>query len=377
MAGLLRGKILGFRTMATTTNAAARKPTLLYVGNPIEHAKSQWEKLRTSFTILPYTRRLSKPELIAAFQPGGPYAAIDGIIRPTNSTTDLPAIDEQLVAALPSSCKIISSVNHGYDNVDTEALARRGIWYCNGAGAADDSTADIGLFLIIAAFRHTSFCERTVQKLRSGDYFSVDRQIGNLAQNPRNRVLGVIGLGGVGRAVAERALTLGMRIHYFGRRRKSAVVEKNLGGAVYHETLAGLLKEADCVLVACPYSPETHHILHRETFGMMKRGVRVVNIARGKCIDEEALVDAIDEGIVASVGLDVYHDEYGGPILLSNCPDVHTDRISLLACRPKINPRLLDNWMVTLLPHIGGATIDTQAVSVPNIRLLALLVLPQ
>jgi lactate dehydrogenase-like 2-hydroxyacid dehydrogenase len=71
-----------------------------------------------------------------------------------------------------------------------------------------------------------------------------------------------------------------------------------------------LLKVADCVLIACPHTPQTHHLLNAETFKLMKKGSRVVNIARGKCIDEEALADALEEGIISSAGLDVFHEEY-------------------------------------------------------------------
>ncbi|KAL1959414.1 hypothetical protein VTO42DRAFT_2217 [Malbranchea cinnamomea] len=325
--------------MSTTTVKPEpnHKPILLYVGHPIQYETSRWAKLQTSFTILPYTKGLSKPELISAFRPGGAYSSIDGILRPNSSDIDLPRLDKELVAALPPTCKIIASANHGYDGEDTDELARRGIWYCNGAGGADDSTADTGLYLIISAFRHTTLCEHRLRTLRKGDFFSVEKEAVEISRNPRGHILGIVGLGQIGRAVAARALAIGMKIHYFGRRRKSAELEAALGGAVFHEALDSMLKVADCVLLACPHTPETHHILDHNAFHSMKRGVRIVNIGRGKCIDEEALADAIDAGIVAGAGLDVYHDE------------------------PTINPRLLDNWKITLLPHIGGGTKDTKA----------------
>ena len=89
-------------------------------------------------------------------------------------------------------------------------------------------------------------------------------------------------------------------------------MEESLGApgpVTYHENLESMLKVSDCVLLACPHTPETHHILNKGTFKVMKRGARVINVGRGKCIDEEALADAIDDGIVAGAGLDVYHDE--------------------------------------------------------------------
>ncbi|OAX77749.1 hypothetical protein ACJ72_07947 [Emergomyces africanus] len=291
-----------------TTNP---KPSILYAGRPIRYATSQWEKFQHHFTIIPYTSR-SKSEFIHALQSGGPYSSINGILRPAISEpkTDLPLLDKELIAHLPTSCKIIASVNHGYDGIDTEELARRGIWYCNGAGAANDSTADIALFLIIAAFRYTTFSESRLREMRGAKYFRVEGDVVPYANTPRNRILGVVGMGRIGVEISLRAQALGMKIHYFSRTRKAADVEESLGGGVvYHSTLKEMLEVADCVVLACPHTPETHHILNRETFNVMKKGVRIVNIARGKCVDEDALADAIEDGTVAGVGLDVYHDE--------------------------------------------------------------------
>ncbi|EER27635.1 hypothetical protein D8B26_006273 [Coccidioides posadasii str. Silveira] len=322
------------RTMSSASNT--KKPTLLYVGEPIRGPnRERWARFRENFNILTYTRT-TKEDLLASLKPGGRYSQIDGIIRPCNTgNNNLPRFNKEFISHLPLSLKIISSSNHGYEREDTEELGRRGIWYCNGAGAANDSTGDIALLLIIAAFRYTSFCENNLRTTRKGDYFAVEDAVAPTSVNPRDKILGIVGMGEVGRAVSVRAKALGMKIHYFSRTRKSPKVEREAGVAEYHATLESLLKVADCVLLACPHSPETHHLLNKDTFKLMKRGVRVVNVARGKCIDEEALADAIDEGIVVGAGLDVYHDE------------------------PTVNPRLLDNWKITLLPHIGGACLDT------------------
>ncbi|PGH01107.1 hypothetical protein GX51_05422 [Blastomyces parvus] len=316
-----------------TTNP---KPSILYAGRPIRYATSQWEKFQQNFTIIPYTSR-SKAEFVQGLQPGGPYSTINGILRPAISDphTDLPLLDKELISHLPTSCKIIASVNHGYDGIDTEELGRRGVWYCNGAGAANDSTADLALFLILAAFRYTTFSEGRLREMRAARYFNVEGDVVPYANTPRNRILGVVGMGGIGVEISIRARAVGMQIHYFSRTRKGADVEGLLGGAVYHPTLKEMLAVADCVVLACPHTPETHHILNRETFAAMKKGVRIVNIGRGKCIDEDALADAIEDGTVAGAGLDVYHDE------------------------PEVNPRLLDNMRITLLPHMGGACVDT------------------
>ncbi|EGE04542.1 D-mandelate dehydrogenase [Trichophyton equinum CBS 127.97] len=314
------------------------KPVVLYVGNPIRSHTQRWAELSARLQVL-YYRPLALPELVRELSPGGRYSAIEAIFRPNNTLADrLPPLDERLIPHLPPSLRLVASVNHGYDGEDTAALAARGIWYCNGAGAANDSTADLALFLLLACFRRTSFCEHTVRSLRRGNFYDIEGAVAATAQNPRGRLLGIVGLGEIGQAVAERAQrALGMAIHYFGRRRKSAAVEQRLGGAVYHARLESLLAVADCVVLACPHTEETHHLLNARTFALMKKGVRVVNVGRGKCVDEEALADALEAGIVSAAGLDVYEEE------------------------PRINERLLDSWQVTLMPHIGGATVDTQA----------------
>ncbi|KAH7011003.1 hypothetical protein EDB80DRAFT_571436 [Ilyonectria destructans] len=308
------------------------KPTILYTGQPIMFAHEAWAGFRKNLDILIYDLK-SRAELIEAFSPGGKYSKVDGIIRPNLSPTMLPPLDKELVDHLPSSCKIVSYCNHGYDGEDVEALERRGIWYCNGAGGATESTADIGLFLILAVFRFTSFGELTLREKGEARQFHVQDMCAE-AYEPGGKVLGIVGMGGIGTAVARRARALGMAIHYFDSRRKTPDVEESLGNAVYHDTVESLLKACDCLLLTCPHTPATHHLVNATTLAMMKRGSRVVNIGRGKCVDEDALADALETGHITSAGLDVFHDE------------------------PVINPRLLKSWRVTLLPHMAGSTID-------------------
>ncbi|SPO07718.1 related to D-mandelate dehydrogenase [Cephalotrichum gorgonifer] len=307
------------------------KPTILYVGRPIVFAHEAWARFERRFNILTYDCQ-SRSEVIQAFSEGGKYSKIDGIIRPNFSTNVLPPLDKELIGYLPSSCKIVSYCNHGYDGEDTLELERRGIWFCNGAGGATESTADVGLFLILATFRFTTFMELTLREKQTADWFNVEDACKE-SHEPGGKVLGIVGLGEIGAAVARRARAIGMEIHHFSRVKKPAL-EESLGNSVYHATIESLLEVSDCVLLACPHTPETHHILNMSTLKLMKRGSRVVNIARGKCIDEEALVEALEEGHISSAGLDVFHDE------------------------PVVNPRLLSNRRVTLLPHIAGNTLE-------------------
>lgn len=282
------------------------KPTLLYVGRPIVFAHDAWAKFEKHFNILIYESR-SKSELIEALSKGGKYSKIDGIIRPNASTNPLPPLDKDLISYLPPSCKIVASSNHGYDGEDVAELERKGIWYCNSAGGATESTADIGLFLILAVFRLTTAMEMTLREKESAEWFNVEKICAE-SYTPGGKVLGIVGLGDIGAAVAKRAQAVGMDIHYFNRTRRP-LVEQSLGGATYHDSVESLLSTSDCVLLACPHTDETHQLLNKRTLHMMKRGSKVINIGRGKCIDEDALASALEEGHISSAGLDVFYDE--------------------------------------------------------------------
>ncbi|OQV07974.1 D-isomer specific 2-hydroxyacid dehydrogenase, NAD binding domain-containing protein [Cladophialophora immunda] len=155
------------------------------------------------------------------------------------------------------------------------------------------------------------------------------------AVDPKGQVLGIVGMGAIGRAIAQKAASaLGMEIHYHNRRRlgeHDEVVAAGPGArATYHDTLDSLLSVADCLCLACGCSPEMVHMISAPQFDRAKEtGLRIVNVGRGALIDEGALIAALEAGKVIGLGLDVHEDE------------------------PNINPRLLENYMVTVLPHVG------------------------
>ena len=157
------------------------------------------------------------------------------------------------------------------------------------------------------------------------------RELGLKAVDPCGHDLGIVGLGDIGLAIARKCeAALDMKIHYQGPRRKPEAEKTFAKGAIYHEDLDDMLKVVDCVVIAAPYTRETHHLLSTKEFALAKpSGLRVVNIARGKMIDEKALLEALDQGKVVGVGLDVHDNE------------------------PSVNEELRENWKVTLLPHIG------------------------
>ena len=181
------------------------------------------------------------------------------------------------------------------------------------------------MYLILNAFRYFTFAERCVRT----EQFDTSRQLSRIAEDPSGHVLAVIGLGDIGLAIAQRAEAFGMQIHYFSPSRKPKAEATFRTAVTYHTSLESALRVADCICLACPYSRKTHHMLSEREFNLMKPGVRIVNIARGPLIDEEALIAAMEQGKVIGVGLDVHENE------------------------PHVHPRLKDNYMTTLLPHIG------------------------
>ncbi len=159
----------------------------------------------------------------------------------------------------------------------------------------------------------------------------------SLAHDPKGKTLGILGMGGIGQAVARRAKPFGLKIQYHNRRRLAADKEE---GAQY-VTFERLLETSDILSLNLSLDASTRHIIGREQFAQMKDGVVIVNTARGRLMDEGALVDALRSGKVWTAGLDVFEEE------------------------PKIHAGLLENENVMLLPHIGTSTYETQ-VSAPR-----------
>lgn len=153
-----------------------------------------------------------------------------------------------------------------------------------------------------------------------------------LGHDPKNKVLGILGMGGIGSAVAKRAKAFGMKIQYHNRRQLPANEEEGAKYVSFEE----LLKTSDVLSLNLSLNASTKHIISKPQFDMMKDGVIVINTARGPLIDEAALVDALKSRKVWTAGLDVFEEE------------------------PKIHPGLLEDENVVLLPHIGTATFETQ-----------------
>ena len=149
----------------------------------------------------------------------------------------------------------------------------------------------------------------------------------------QGKVLGILGMGRIGRAAAARARAMGMTIHYHNRSRLTPDLEQ---GAVYHDTPQSLLKVSQFLSIHCESTPQTHHLINAEGIALMPQGAVVVNTARGDIVNDDALVEALKSGRIAAAGLDVFNGE------------------------PNVDPRYFDLPNAFILPHIGSATMETR-----------------
>ncbi|KAJ4150947.1 hypothetical protein LMH87_011674 [Akanthomyces muscarius] len=276
------------------------------------------------------------------------FSGIEAIYRTYGSARITGLFDEELVAALPKSCRFVCHKGAGYDQIDVAACRAHNVRVSNVPTAVDDATADITLFLILGALRNLN---AGMSALRRGTFRGASGPRGDLASlpalghDPQGKVLGILGMGGIGRNVAAKARAFGMTVRYHNRSRLGPAEED---GAEYVD-FATLLAGSDVLSLNLPLNPETRHIISAKEFGMMKRGIVVVNTARGAVMDEAALVEALDAGIVSSAGLDVFENE------------------------PEVHPGLLANERVMLVPHMGTWTEETEAKmeewALDNVRL--------
>jgi glyoxylate reductase len=242
--------------------------------------------------------------------------------------TGVDPVPRNLIERFPPGLGLIANIATGTDNIDLEAATEKGVAVSNTPVVAED-TADLTMALLLAACRRLSFCERA---LRAGDW---SRGAGALGSRVHGKVLGIVGLGAIGQAVARRAAAFDMPLLYHGPSRKPEA-EAALG-VTYRANLQELLAESDIVSLNCPLTAATRHLINAETLTQMKSGAVLVNTGRGPLVDEKALVAALRSGQLGAAGLDVFEFE------------------------PEITPQLLEFDNVTLLPHIGSATGECRA----------------
>ena len=255
-------------------------------------------------------------------------------------------IDTDMIAAAGKDLGLIANFGAGTEHIDLEAAAGRHILVTNTPGVFTDDTADLAMAGIIGVPRRI---REGVELIRSGEW-SGWTPTALLGAKLAGKVLGIVGMGRIGQAVAHRARAFGLEIVYHNRKRLPEAVER-MFSARWVDSLEGLMSEADILTLHCPAGPDTHHMIDAQRIGLMKDGASLINTARGDLVDQEALIAALEAGKLAGAGLDVYPDE------------------------PHVDARLIRHPNVMTLPHIGSATLEGREESgmkvIANIRMWA------
>jgi glyoxylate reductase len=299
-------------------------PQVLIVGC-IDFAIDYYEELSKKYNIEYYTSK-SRDEFFQDCQTK--YKDTRVIYRSSESQQVIGPFDEELVKRLPQSLKYIVYCGAGYDSINVSACADRKIMVSHTPMAVDDGTADIAALLILACCRNMM---QAADNLRQGRWRNGVR----MGTDPQGKVLGILGAGGIGRTLAKRMAGFDLaQIQYYNRHRLSKELEDQYG--LTYVDFQTLLKTSDILSVHCPLNASTTHLLNYREFSMMKTGVILVNTARGKVINEAALINALERGKVLAAGLDVFEEE------------------------PRISTGLLSHPRCVLLPHIGTFTNESQ-----------------
>jgi glyoxylate reductase len=249
----------------------------------------------------------------------------------------VPTVTDQIDAAVLTQAgeqlRLIANFGNGVDHIDVTAALQRGITVTNTPAVLTEDTADMTMALILAVPRRLAEGAAVMTGEREWGGWSPTWMLGRRIGGKR---LGIIGMGRIGQAVARRARSFGLQVHYHNRRRVAAKIEASLE-ATYWESLDQMLARMDIISVNCPHTPATYHLLSARRLRLMRPEAYVVNTARGEVIDENALTRLIEAGEIAGAGLDVFEHE------------------------PAVNPklvRLARAGKVILLPHLGSATIE-------------------
>lgn len=235
----------------------------------------------------------------------------------------MKGVAPDVMAALPN-LKVISSFGVGYDSIDAERAAERGIVVSNTPDVLNDEVADTAIMLWLAVSRQLVPSERWA---RSGDWETSGAY--PLTRSVRKRTVGIVGLGRIGQTIAEQAEMFDATVVYHSRSEKDVAYR-------YYSDLVAMARDCDVVIVITPGGPETRHLVNRAVIDALGPKGILINVARGSVVDESALVAALQDGRLGAAGLDVFEHE------------------------PKIPDALKAMENVVLLPHVGSATVETR-----------------
>jgi lactate dehydrogenase-like 2-hydroxyacid dehydrogenase len=271
-----------------------------------------YDPLKAGYRCHDYYHAGDKTALLAADGPG-----IRGLVQGGHTVTPTTLLD-----ALPK-LEIISVFGVGYDGVPIAYCRQRGIRVSNTPDVLTDDVADVALGLVLMTGRGFVRLNRFVQ---AGEW---PKGPPELTTRLGGRKVGILGLGRIGKAIAQRVAAMGMKIAYTGRNRQNVPYE-------YVGDLKSLAAAVDFLVVACPGGEKTRNVVDADVLAALGKKGTLINIARGSIVDEAALVAALQAGTIKAAGLDVFADE------------------------PRIPSQLMAMDNVVLLPHVGSATRETR-----------------
>jgi lactate dehydrogenase-like 2-hydroxyacid dehydrogenase len=262
-------------------------------------------------------RALSSAELLA-FADGADAMLI----------TPMDRLDAAFFERVSKSVKVISTYSVGLDHIDLKAAEARNIPIGYTPGANADATAEIAMLLMLGAARRAYEGQELV---RTQSWSATSRPI--LGWQLSGKLLGIVGMGRIGQAVARLSRAFGMQIHYVNPTELSHDIA---GDSIYHPSLAEMLPLCNFLTLHAPETPETHHMIDAKALGLLPHGAILINTARGGLVVDSDVIAALTSGRLAAAGLDVFEKE------------------------PRVNADYLDLNNVFLLPHLGSATIETR-----------------
>lgn len=273
---------------------------------PFEQLPQDWE------ITFPATEKMSKEEIIRLLP------QYDVLLSIFHSPVDKEIIDAG------KKLKLISNYGVGFNNVDIIYARQKGIAVSNTPKAVNNPTAELTMALMLSAARRVAECNLKIRTQKESMWGTMR----NLGFGLENKTLGIIGMGNIGKNVAQKAQVFGMNIIYYNSRTEIPGYQR-----VDFDTL---LQKSDFISLHTPLTPQTHHLISKREFTLMKPTAILVNTARGAVVDEKALAEALINKQIAGAALDVFEDE------------------------PHITEALYHLEQVILVPHIGTATIDAR-----------------
>ena len=246
----------------------------------------------------------------------------------------VPCISDTIDASIIKAAKklkLISNFGNGVDNLDLITAKENNVTVTNTPDVLTEDTADLVLTMILMISRKVQEAQKNLIEGKWSGWGPSE----TMGERIKGKKVGIIGMGRIGKAVAQRLNMLGMKINYHNRKKLPRSEEKKFN-ANYHSKLNSMLEVCDIISIHCPYTPETFHLLSKKRLKMLKKHCVIINTSRGEIVDEQALAELLNKKKIGGAGLDVFEHE------------------------PQVSQKLLDSKNVVLLPHISSATKESR-----------------